>query len=496
MPAPLPKPPTDEEQLQSLIQDKLANIDQYDSDGQALIRQAAQAYNVKPRPLNGQQSAAPFLGNMLDQFGANIASIPDTARAIWQQFQPHADPHSLTGQSGGLGSVLDSMIYSSGNALGQQQQRAWQEIKGGDPIYGVGRAILGGIVPGLGPQSQDVIDQSLGKGPYKGQPNPGGAMANALTEAGQVFAPQIFHAATSPIRNSGRNMIQDALGFGSEQRNPSVPELVSMAQATRATGSKSSQAELQDIIKTAESNVDTEIMMQQLQKKNPKVDMQTVMDATNQAYAEYARGGNESLPQAVQLLNRKSDFEDKFKQAGLNLAQAQEQKGLTWKMLNDKDFQKENAAIPGLQKALMLRGTGLKQGIEEAAGQGSRIAENNNISHVAITLKKQLDGMTQSKLSVLTSAIPLAAGIGAGELVSQFGGGHGNTLMLGALGTAGLAHYITVRALRDPITSLKLGQMLNNMGEGAMAQTLTRLPLIGLSGIQPNKQGTTQNPNQ
>lgn len=436
-----------------------------------------------------QTAPRSFGKDLWDKLLSNVESAPDQARAVWQMMQRRPDPTSPSGYTGGLSSVGDEILKSLGRGLSEQQQRAGQEIQGGHPLYGGMRSILGGIVPGLGPQTMDIIDQSFGRGPYQGQASPGAATGDAMTMGAQMLLPELFKGAMAPVREAGGNMIHDALKIPPGQVSPSADEMTALTRATGATMSKASQQELEDIISTAQGNVSDDIMRRML-RSHPQLKTEDLLQPMIEKYAQYVRSGDQGDAAAQQLLKKIEDFRDTHG-ATLNLAQANDQKSLTWNMLNDKDFQKDLNENPGLKTALRLRGIGLKQGVEDEFGPGSAVAENNKITQVSLAVKKQLDALSNTQKSALARWLPRGAGMGAGAATAVLGGGYHNPWAVGgAIGTAGMANYITRLYMQDPSTMLNLGQFMNTIGEGNAAKVFTNLPKIGLANIPTGTQNT------
>lgn len=494
---------TDEQkqQAQAQIQDMVKNIDQYEAEDQAKIRNAAQAFGVPTAPeppagekqITPQNSAFPFLGRLLDQASTNVGEfgnqMSNLGGGIWNML---SDPRTYHDPIYGLQQVGQA-AKGFGQDYAQQAQRA---VKMQQP---------GGLLPLFGGDIMNVQDRLK-------QGDVGGATADVLGLGAQLAGPELLGGAEGKVASrmgkTGERMYTRALGLpmsmtlddmkavgkmGTQLELP-VGSLLGIKgtgeEALRKLGGPKDPG---SYIGAAKHDADAMVAA----KANVPVDYNKVFEPLKKQIDQY-RGAVRGGAQADQLQQMAQEFMEQHgfitnnqvpgiipqAQAGaqifrgqkirdITVGEAQRLKQNTYGILPDNTWSDTRQTLGPVEKQFNeLLAQGLRSAIEDKVPE---VGEANQRMHIGIHLR---DAIETSEKRGAYGATPEDVGpVAAGAAMGQLGAATGSPYS----GIPGITSTLAARGARWPAVRSRLGISLANRIDPSnrLGQMLGLLPLAG-----------------
>jgi hypothetical protein len=504
---------TVQEQIQAEIQGRLANIDKYTPKEQATLKQAADRYGVVVpdhvgKPLTSQESAAPFLGNFLDQIGSNIGQGAQGLKNIWQSLtQKEQNPNPFPGTMN-IPKMIGGMAQGAFEGQKEQYQQANQEAQTGHPLWSALRRAVTSM-PVAGTDLMNVIDQTAGRGKYK-ESNLGGAAANLATMGAQYGGPEIMKALGAPERFAGKVLYE---GKGGGKGAFSMGDEISLMDRKKVTamgkelgvpvvGEKGIDF-LGDTKKpdTFLGGLESDVQKGIAGVKNEKLNWNTILKPIQ----DEIDGIDSRAPGADARRNALIAERDKFKAANgwkpaqydqqgniikparsmnpITVQDGQDLKRTTYR-LNSPSLYSDTAPLAPAEKAAnVLHARGLKEAIEEKAPS---VQAANSKMHTAIQLQDQLiqaekdyPGFTKKWGRWMAGAGGMTiAGLGAGAEAA----GHPMASL------PFIAGALVNHAVTDPMVASRVGLALLHAGSDPLSVSLGLTPGAARTGQLLNPQ--------
>jgi hypothetical protein len=509
MPTTGPNPPTVQEQIQSELQQRLANFDKYSPDEQGVIRQLADRYGVAipHKPLDQNESAFPFLGNALDQLGSNVSGGVQGVKDIWNTLTQKGDSRNPLQGPVNVAKMVGGMVQGAGQQLGAEQSQAKQEIQGGNPLWGALRGLVGGVVPVVGPDTMNVLDQSFGRGKYQGKPDPGGAITNALTMGAQYGGPEIIKALGAPERGLGKILYEGRQGgkgafdFGEATPLRERPEITGLGKELQMPGSSISGLPLAGVkgqkaidFLGSHDKPDTFLGQQEegIQKgiqshKTEMLDQSKVLGPLQDEIASIDPRIASPRRAALQAELEKFKSANGWKPAtatkpGKPMDPITVEDGQTMKRsiyrLNSESLYGDTEALPPAEKAAkVLQARGLMDAINDKAPE---VAEFNKRMHTGIQLQDQLIQAQKQYPGFMKNWLKYMAGTPA--ILGMTGEGFAASTGHPLAGVLPMTGIIAAKAATDPFVASRIGLALQHAGSDPISLSLGLTPGVARAG--------------